>query len=136
MHDRGFKRWWVVGALASASWLVAACGALPRTGGNYEVPPGFVREPSLAGYNGTIRDIPDSIDPRTPDKNGTQGRSLRMDAGERALLQRLGETGLGGSGAAGKGVGPSNEKPAAQSLPGETREPSGQKTNPLIKQAP
>ncbi|HYO58603.1 hypothetical protein [Archangium sp.] len=131
MHDSGFKRWVVLGVLASASWWVAACGALPQQPGNDSFHPGFVRNPAQAGYNGTIQDIPTSIDPRTPEKDGTPGRSLLMDSGERALLEARG---LGGSGSAppasgpeggplydGLGVeggiiAPSNELPAAQSV--------------------
>ncbi|MFY0571603.1 hypothetical protein ACN28E_48340 [Archangium lansingense] len=104
MHDSGFKRWMVLGALASASWLVSACGALPQQGNTYAVAPGFVRPAEQAGYNGTIRDIPTSIDPRTPEADGVQGRSLRMDAGERALLGA--EQGLGGSGSTPPAQGP------------------------------
>ena len=73
MHDSGFKRWMVLGALASASWLVSACGALPQQGNTYAVAPGFVRPAEQAGYNGTIRDIPTSIDPRTPEADGVHG---------------------------------------------------------------
>ncbi|HEX8822966.1 MAG TPA: hypothetical protein VF794_23765, partial [Archangium sp.] len=96
MHN-GFKRWMVWGALASASWWVAACGALPQQAGNESYKPGAVEKKSgaEAGYNGTIKDIPTSIDPRTPKTNGTPGRSLAMDPGEQALLE---SRGLGGSG--------------------------------------
>jgi hypothetical protein len=132
MHDSGFKRWVVLGALASASWLVSACGVLPQQPGNETFSPGFVRDPAQAGYNGTIRDIPTSIDPRTPEKDGTPGRSLMMDPGEQALMGPQG--GLGGSGstppapgpeggplydqlgAEGSIIAPSNEVPAALSV--------------------
>jgi len=133
MHDSGFKRWVVLGALASASWLVTACGALPKQGDTYEVAPGFARSPAQTGYNGTIRDIPTSIDPRTPEAQGTPGRSLLLDPGERALLEAQGSA-MGGSGstppapgpeggplyeelgAQGSSIAPSNEVPAAQSV--------------------
>ncbi|HEX5754455.1 MAG TPA: hypothetical protein VFZ09_50190 [Archangium sp.] len=134
MHDSGFRRWVVMGALASASWLVSACGALPQQGNTYEVAPGFARTPQLSGYNGTIQDNPTSIDPRTPEAQGTPGRSLRMDPGERALLQSQGGAAMGGSGstppapgpaggplyeelgAEGSAIAPSNDVPAAQGV--------------------
>lgn len=90
MHD-GFKRWIRLGALAAASGWMVACGALPQQAGNESYNPGFVRSPEQAGYNGTIQDIPTSIDPRTPEAQGTPGRSLLLDPGERALLEALGE---------------------------------------------
>ncbi|WNG61336.1 hypothetical protein F0U59_46495 [Archangium gephyra] len=132
MHDSGFRRWMVWGVLASASWLVSACGSLPQQG-TYEVAPGFARSPAQSGYNGTIQDNPTSIDPRTPEAQGTQGRSLRMDPGERALLEAQGEA-MGGSGttlsapapgggplyeelgAEGNAIAPSNEVPSSQSV--------------------
>nr|AYM53849.1 hypothetical protein [Archangium sp.] len=105
MHDSGFKRWMVWGGLASASWLVSACGALPKQGDTYVVAPGFARSPAQSGYNGTIRDNPTSIDPRTPEAQGTQGRSLLMDPGERALLEAQGGA-MGGSGSTPPAQGP------------------------------
>ncbi|MFE8602673.1 hypothetical protein [Archangium violaceum] len=132
MHDSGFKRWMVWGVLASASWLVSACGTLPQQG-TYEVAPGFARSPAQSGYNGTIQDNPTSIDPRTPEAQGTQGRSLRMDLGERALLEAQGGA-MGGSGvtpsapapgggplyeelgAEGNAIAPSNEVPSSQGV--------------------
>jgi hypothetical protein len=134
MHDRGFKRWVVLGALASASWLASACGALPQQAGNDSFSPGFVRGPSPqeGSFNGTIRDIPTSIDPRTPQAQGTPNRSLAYDSGELALLKQSGELGLGGSGSTVEGQGPEmkqiepvNEKPASLTIPGETQEPAG-----------
>ncbi|MFL5359169.1 hypothetical protein [Archangium sp.] len=134
MHDRGFKRWVVLGALASASWLASACGALPQQAGNDSFSPGFVRgsSPQESGNNGTIKDLPTSIDPRTPQAQGTPNRSLPYDPGEMALLKQSGELGLGGSGSTVEGQGPemkqiepANDKPAAESVPGETLEPAG-----------
>lgn len=104
MHDSGFKRWMVWGALASASWLVAACGVLPQSGDTYVVAPGFTRSPELTGYNGTIKDIPTSIDPRTAEAKGTPGRSLLLDPGEQALLESQGA--MGGSGSTPPAPGP------------------------------
>ncbi|QRK10922.1 hypothetical protein JQX13_13115 [Archangium violaceum] len=97
MHDSGSRRWRVAGVLVSASWLVTACGVLPQNPGNESYSPGSPRGPEQAGYNGTIQDIPTSIDPRTPEAAGTPGRSLAMDPGERALLESRG-TGGGGQG--------------------------------------
>lgn len=140
MHDRGFKRWVVLGALASASWLASACGVLPQQAGNDSYAPGFVRAPSprAGGFNGTIKDIPTSIDPRTLQAQGTQNRSLPYDPGELALLKRQGELGVGGSGSTVEGQGPEleqiepmNEKPASLSVPGET--PAN---NPLLRNKP
>jgi hypothetical protein len=141
MHESGFKRWVVLGALASASWLVAGCGVLPRSGGDYAVAPGFVRESAQAGFNGTIQQLHSSIDPRTPQTAGTPGRSLAMDLGERALSEQVGRGGSGsaplfrpGEGAAYEGLGAqgaqydsSRQQPAAESSPGKSTEPSGAK---------
>ena len=139
MHDSGFRRWVVMGVLASASWLVAACGALPQQPGNESFAPGGERTPAQTGYNGTIKDIPTSIDPRTPEKEGTTGRSLAMDNGERALLEQQGMGGSGpaaiyypGRGPAYEGMGahgslydPTRQRPAAESIPGQATERSG-----------
>jgi hypothetical protein len=124
MRDSGFKRWVVLGVLVSASGWVAACGLLPQQPGNESYAPGFDRSPELSGYNGTIQDLPTSIDPRTPETSGTPGRSLAMDPGERALLE---SRGMGGSGSTppaqgseggsqyeGQGAGGRNEGPAKQ----------------------
>ncbi|WP_257453459.1 hypothetical protein [Archangium lipolyticum] len=146
MHDRGFRRWVVLGALTSASWLVAACGLLPQQPGNDSFEPGQVRDPALAGYNGTIKDIPTSIDPRTPQTDGTQGRSLLMDSGERALREQRGEEGVGGGGPApvpgsplymnqgaqGGALRPSRELPAAQVPPMKSSEPSSPDSRPQV----
>lgn len=134
MHDSGWRRWWKMGALVSASWLVVACSRLPQQPGNESFRPGLVREnPAQAGYNGTIKDLKSSIDPRTPDKEGTPGRSLPWDPGERALMEQ--QQGLGGSGSGGdQGAGiksgestgsgdsetaPSKQEPASQSTADE-----------------
>jgi hypothetical protein len=90
-----------MGVLVSAAWLMTACNSLPQQPGNESYRPGFVRDPAQSGYNGTIKDLRSSIDPRTPDKEGTPGRSLPMDVGEQALMEQ--QQGLGGSGA---GAGP------------------------------
>jgi hypothetical protein len=143
MHDSGFRRWGVLGALASASWLVMACGALPQQPGNDSYAPGLVRGPAQAGYNGTIRDIPTSIDPRTPQTDGVSGRTLPMDLGERALRQQQGVGGSGpapvpGSpmymnlGALGGALRPSRELPAAQVPPMKSSEPSSPDSRPQV----
>jgi hypothetical protein len=103
MRDNGFRsrRGWVLGVLASAS-LSSACGVLPRQGGEfeqvYEVPPGTPRGAEVLQPNRTIKDIPTSIDPRTPESMGTPGRSRPLDRGEEALLERYGERAYGGAG--------------------------------------
>ncbi|QRN98678.1 hypothetical protein JRI60_06425 [Archangium violaceum] len=146
MHDGGFKRWVVCGVLASASWLVSACGVLPQQAGNSSYEPGFVRSPAQSGYNGTIKDIPTSIDPRTPQTEGTPGRSLAMDVGERALRQQQGQEGVGGGGPApvpgspmykelgaeGGALRPSRELPDAQVPPTKSSEPSSPDTRPQL----
>jgi hypothetical protein len=130
MHDGGFRRWVMWGALASAAWLVSACGALPQNSGNETFRPGQARDPAQAGYNGTIKDIPTSIDPRTPEKDGTPGRSLALDLGERALREQQGQGGSGqasGSleqGAQGSLYTPTRQEPAAQSIPGKSDRPA------------
>ncbi len=130
MHDNGFRRWVMLGALASASWLVAACGALPDYPGNATYRPGLTRSPEQSGYNGTITDNPTSIDPRTPQTAGTQGRSLAMDPGQRALLEQQGQGGSGqGAGGLEQGAGgslytPTRQEPAAQTLPGKSDSPA------------
>jgi hypothetical protein len=50
------------------------------------------------GYNGTIRDIGSSIDPRTPENEGTPDRSLSEDLAWTRLRQSM--QGVGGGGAA------------------------------------
>jgi hypothetical protein len=131
MHDNGFRRWVMLGALAAASWQVAACGVLPEYPGNETYRPGLVRSPAQSGYNGTIQDIPTSIDPRTPQTAGAQGRSLRMDPGQRALLEQQGQggSGLGGTASQQPGAGgslytPTRQEPATQTLPGKIDRPS------------
>jgi hypothetical protein len=74
----------------------------PRTffGANRESPE-QTRERQLTtdrGYNGTIHDVGSSIDPRTPDKQGVQNRSLPVDLAWQRMGQRQNQQGLGGSG--------------------------------------
>jgi hypothetical protein len=104
MHDSGFRSrrgWMMWGVLAVAS-LGSACGVLPRQGSEfeqvYEVAPGTPRSAEVFQPNRTIQHLPTSIDPRTPEAMGTPGRSLRMDRGEQALLERYGERAHGGAG--------------------------------------
>lgn len=133
MRDNGFK-WMVCGVVAAAAGLMG-CNWLPQQAGNDSYHPGFARGPDMPIYtNGTIADHPTSIDPRTPDKQGAQARSLMMDPGELALLKQRGgseEMGTGGSGpapapgsspylglgAAGSVLVPTNQSPTSQSLP-------------------
>ncbi|WNG30633.1 hypothetical protein F0U62_46425 [Cystobacter fuscus] len=150
MRNDGFK-WMVWGVLASAAAGVVGCAKLPQQAGNDTYQPGFTRDPKVSLYNGTIQQIPTSIDPRTPDKQGTPNRSLLMDPGERALLgQRQSkneELGMGGSGpaplpgttpylnlgATGSVIAPSNQMPAAQSLPSGSDQPTPFYPSVLLK---
>ncbi|WP_426755180.1 hypothetical protein [Myxococcus sp. Y35] len=108
MRERNFRRWGSAVALAAGTVLAVGCGPLPETGGRQPDEPrgSFVAQrgdqaeamknmeggntnaalppwtmPSNRGYNGTIAQIGSSIDPRTAQKDGTQGRSLLDDAG-------------------------------------------------------
>nr|AYM53175.1 hypothetical protein [Melittangium boletus] len=135
------------GVLAAAVGGLAACSELPQQAGNSTYHKGFTRGPDMPLYNGTIVDNPTSIDPRTPDKQGTANRSLLMDAGERALRERQGTLGYGGSGPAptpgmtpykslgaeGSVIAPSSELPAAQSVPGSRPEPANTQPRDELK---
>lgn len=139
MRDNGFK-WMVWGVVASAAAGVIGCNWLPQQGEYASQQPGFVRGPDMPIYtNGTIADHPTSIDPRTPDKQGAQERSLMVDPGEQALLDQRGvheQMGTGGSGpapapgsspylglgAAGSVLVPTNQAPTSQSLPANNLE--------------
>jgi hypothetical protein len=141
MRNNGFK-WMVWGVLASAAAGVVGCAKLPQQAGNDTYQPGFTRDPKVSLYNGTIQQLPTSIDPRTPDKQGTPNRTLLMDAGERALRgerqSKNEEIGMGGSGpsplpgttpylnlgATGSVIAPTNQMPAAQSLPSGSDQPT------------
>ncbi len=96
MRHSGFRRWMWLGGAASALLLSVGCGRLERTGGRSEHEPrlsffgalaqdqrggdpGRFHAPKDRGYNGTIVDIGSSIDPRTPELEGTPGRSLMTD---------------------------------------------------------
>ncbi|MET0406123.1 MAG: hypothetical protein ABW123_27140 [Cystobacter sp.] len=147
MHGKGFK--W--GMVAAAVAGLVGCGELPQQAGNDTYQRGFTRSPDVRLYNGTIEQLPTSIDPRTPDKQGTPERSLRMDPGERALLERTvpgaSEQGTGGSGpapspstspylnlgAAGSVISPSNQVPAAQSLPDNATQSRSARPGPMTR---
>ena len=148
MHNSGLRRWVGRGVLVAAAWALSACGVLPQQAGNDTFQPGFTRGPDMPLYNGTIEQNPTSIDPRTPAKAGTEGRSLAMDRGQQALLnQELGGEGVGGSGmvfvparpsyeslgAAGSVISPSNQLPAAQSLPVVDPGPVGGRSGALLR---
>lgn len=113
MKFSGLRRWVGLAALASGALVGAACGVSPRMGGETtrEPPRTFfganrespeqTGERQLAtdrGYNGTIQDIGSSIDPRTPDKQGVQNRSLPADLAWQRMGQGQSQQGLGGSG--------------------------------------
>ncbi|HLM44189.1 MAG TPA: hypothetical protein VK458_09985, partial [Myxococcaceae bacterium] len=97
MKHSGFRRWMWLGGAASALVLSVGCGGLARSGGgsNQELPQmnffgGLSNSEQGAdlsrfhvsadrGYNGTIADLGSSIDPRTPEKEGTPGRTRLTD---------------------------------------------------------
>jgi hypothetical protein len=114
---------WLGGA-ASAVLLSVGCGRLEPTGGrsqnepprtffgniDRDAPGGDMAQFQGArdrGYNGTIQDIGSSIDPRTPELEGTPGRTLMTDItgymGRPDIVQGYLEPptslGIGGSGA-------------------------------------
>jgi|GEM_PF-5833795 len=137
MRHVGLKKWMTWGVLASAVGGLAACSELPQQAGNSTYHKGFTRGPDMPLHNGTIVDNPTSIDPRTLEKQGTANRSLPLDAGERALRERQGTLGYGGSGPAptpgmtpykslgaeGSVIVPSSQLPASQAIPGRTPDP-------------
>jgi hypothetical protein len=86
----------VLSGLAAAALLSVGCGRLPETGGERpDDPPedffGGMVGPATQenaeryhlkpdrGHNGTIAEVGSSIDPRTPERDGTPGRSLQQD---------------------------------------------------------
>jgi hypothetical protein len=113
MKFSGLRRCVGLGAFAAAALVGAACGPVVTMGGEGPQEPqesffgvvphgqGQVREGQLTtdrGYNGTIQDLGSSIDPRTPDKAGVQGRSIPVDLAWQKMGQRQNQQGLGGSG--------------------------------------
>lgn len=100
-----------MGGVLAAALLGSACGEITRQGGaDQDDPPrnffGAMRVPDEQirasqrsvnrGYNGTIDDVGSSIDPRTPETQGTPGRSLPEDL----AWKRAGQRGQGGAGSA------------------------------------
>lgn len=115
MTFSGLRRWVGLGALASATLLGAACGPILDSGGErmnkppqnffgqFRASPDEIRATQNStnrGYNGTIKDLGSSIDPRTPEKDGTPGRSLPEDLAWRRMGQG-GDQAMGGSGPGG-----------------------------------
>jgi hypothetical protein len=113
MKFSGLRRCVGLGAFAAAALVGAACGPVVTMGGQeaQQPPQGFfgtprespeqMRErqrPPDRGYNGTIQDLGSSIDPRTPEKAGVQGRSIPVDLAWQKMGQRQNQQGLGGSG--------------------------------------
>jgi hypothetical protein len=124
MRHSGFRGWMWLGAAASAALLSVGCGRLERASGNLaENEPRLTffgalphaerwggaskyHVPSDRGYNGTIAQVGSSIDPRTPELAGTQGRSRLTDItgymGRPDIVQGYGDPptslGIGGSG--------------------------------------
>ncbi|HZI09409.1 MAG TPA: hypothetical protein VE153_03400 [Myxococcus sp.] len=110
MHERSFWRWAQAAALAAGVVLVGTgCGPLPETGGGFAEEPqgnffanrhdqpeplkymdgkeGTKPSPPWTmradrGYNGTIRQIGSSIDPRTPRTDGQQNISVWDEPGK------------------------------------------------------
>lgn len=97
MKHSGFRRWMWLGGAASALVLSVGCGRMSRSGGgdNSDQPqltlfgslarderggdPNRFHVPADRGYNGTIAQLGSSIDPRTPEKLGTPGRTRLTD---------------------------------------------------------
>lgn len=112
MRERSFRRWTQAAVLAAGVVLVGTgCRGLPETGGGFAeepegnffanrhdqpeplkymdgkedpqkkpLPPWTLR--ADRGYNGTIRQIGSSIDPRTPRTDGQQAASVWDDPGK------------------------------------------------------
>lgn len=112
MRERSFQRWAQAAALAAGVVLMGTgCRGLPETGGGFAdetergnifanrrdqpepliymdgkegsqkgLPPWTMR--ADRGYNGTIRQLGSSIDPRTPQKDGQQNTSIWDDPGK------------------------------------------------------
>jgi hypothetical protein len=149
MHKSGLSRWVLRGVLVSAAVGAMACSRLPQQAGNASFRPGFARGPEMPLYNGTIADIPSSIDPRTPQTEGTPNRSLMMDRGQMAMLSpQLRGEGIGGSGmpaplpsetafttvgTMGAVIAPSNQLPAAMTLPMSDNGPVGGRAGAFLK---
>jgi hypothetical protein len=124
MRQRGFRAGKVFSGLAAVALLSVGCGKLPATGGQHpddpprnflgtkmrNVPPDFYSRfqyPQDRGYNGTIQSIGSSIDPRTPEREGTRGNSRQTDVTGRPAPAGP-ELGIGGSGYSGEPQGPSD----------------------------
>lgn len=126
-----------LGGVASAVLLSVGCGRMMQTGGSDPLEPplsifgALEREarggdpdrfhyPSERGYNGTIADLGSSIDPRTPEKEGTPGRSRMVDItgymGKPALVAAAREArmsqAIGGSGSEGQAPDSSKQGPS------------------------
>ncbi|GHG95159.1 hypothetical protein [Comamonas sp. JC664] len=129
MRERNIRRWAV--AVAAGTLVAVGCGPLPETGGsqpdetrgsfvgqrgdqaeamknieggntNAALPPWTM--PSNRGYNGTIGQIGSSIDPRTPQNDGAQNRSIQDDAGK-MMQDRYSVEGGAGYAPAAQGLG-------------------------------
>lgn len=109
MRERSLRRWSQAAVVAVGVLLGTGCGGLPETGGKQPDEPrggafaqrgeqaealrnmeGQVQKDQLPphmktagrGYNGTIRQIGSSIDPRTPQTDGQQNASIWDDPGK------------------------------------------------------
>lgn len=129
MKFKSLWKWGGVGALSSAALLGVACGVVPEMGGDQpdklsenffgaiRHPVEEIREHQLTtnrGYNGTIKDLGSSIDPRTPETAGTPGRSLPEDLAWRMVgVPQGGQEATGGAGSGGQAL-PAEPQPLTQ----------------------
>lgn len=119
MNHRGFRGWKWLGGLATVALLGAGCGLLPVSGGRHaddprsdffgglkrNVPDDYysrTQADRYRGFNGTIAQLGSSIDPRTPEKEGTPGRSLQQEVSGWTPVGDGWEQGIGGYGGQGQ----------------------------------
>ncbi len=154
MREWSFRRWTQAAALAAGVVLVGTgCGPLPETGGGFaEEPQGNVfaqrydqpeplkdreghegtrQQPSWTmsagrGYNGTIRQLGSSIDPRTPQKAGQQNASVQDDPGK-MMQDRYSARGGAAYAPASQGLGGED----GAEVGGRTADPGAAGFNPL-----
>jgi hypothetical protein len=129
MNRKGIRRWVGMGGAVTALLLSVGCGRLPESGGAqpdaprlsffkselHSVPTSVYHDYQLSrdrGFNGTIADIGSSIDPRTPQKEGSPERTRLVDVTGRPApstpLSGAMGPGTGGSGNVGAAEGSSD----------------------------